>query len=260
MAYENILFEKKDGIGVITINRPKVLNALNVATMDELRRAVLEVRHDDSIGVMIVTGSGEKAFVAGADIREFSELSPDAARKFALAGQHVYRLIEKLGKPSIAAINGFALGGGCELAMSCTMRVASENAKLGQPELNLGLIPGYGGTQRLTRIVGKGLAAELILSGRFVDAREALSIGLINKITPLDSLMRTCEEMARVFLSKGSLAVRYALEAIEEGIQVSIDEGCEIEANFFGLCFATEDMKEGVKAFLERREAKFRGR
>jgi enoyl-CoA hydratase len=260
MAYENILVEKKDGVAVVTINRPKVLNALNAATMDELRRAVLEARHDDSVGVMIVTGSGEKAFVAGADIKEFMELSPDAARRFALSGQHVFRLIEKLGKPSIAAVNGFALGGGCELAMACTMRVASENAKLGQPELNLGLIPGYGGTQRLARIVGKALALELILSGRFVDAREALNIGLVNKVTPPQDLLRTCEEMAKVFLSKGALAIRYAMEAVDEGLQGSIDEGCEIEANFFGLCFATEDMKEGVKAFLEKREAKFQGR
>jgi len=260
MAYENIVVEKKDGIATVTINRPKVLNALNVATMDELRRAVLDIRHDDSVGVMIVTGSGEKAFVAGADIREFMELSPDAARRFALSGQHVFRLIEKMGKPSIAAVNGFALGGGCELAMSCTMRVASENAKLGQPELNLGLIPGYGGTQRLARIVGRAMALELILSGRFVNAQEAAGIGLVNKVTQPETLMSTCVEMAKVFLSKGAVAVRYAMEAVDEGLKGTIDEGCEVEANYFGLCFATEDMKEGVKAFLEKREAKFQGK
>jgi len=260
MAYENIVVEKKDGIAKVTVNRPKVLNALNVATMDELRRAVLDIKHDDSVGVMIVTGAGEKAFVAGADIREFVELSPEAARRFAQSGQHVFHLIERLGKPSIAAVNGFALGGGCELAMACTMRVASENAKLGQPELNLGLIPGYGGTQRLARIVGKAMALELILSGRFVSAQEAAGIGLVNKVTPQLDLMRTCEEMAKVFLSKGALAIRYAMEAVEQGLQSTIDEGCEVEANFFGLCFATEDMKEGVKAFLEKREAKFQGK
>ncbi len=260
MDYENILCEKKEGIATITVNRPKVLNALNVATMDELRRAVLDVWHDDSVGVLIITGSGEKAFVAGADIKEFQQLSPDAARRFALSGQHVFRLIEKMGKPSIAAVNGFALGGGCELAMACTIRVASENAKLGQPELNLGLIPGYGGTQRLARIVGKGLAMELILSGRFVDAREALSVRLVNKVVPVDKLLSTCQEMAKVFLSKSAPVVRYAMGAIDEGLQVSLDDGCDVEANFFGLCFATEDMKEGVSAFLEKREPKFQGK
>jgi enoyl-CoA hydratase len=257
MGYENIVCEKKEGIATVTINRPKVLNALNVVTMDELRRAILDIKHDDSVGVMIITGSGEKAFVAGADIKEFMSLTPDDARQFALSGQHVFRLVEKMGKPSIAAINGFALGGGCELALACTIRVASENARLGQPELNLGLIPGYGGTQRLARIVGRGLAMELILSGRFVDAQEALSMRLVNKVEPPDGLMDTCEEMARVLLSKGALAVRYAMDAIDEGLQVSIDEGCNLEANFFGLCFATEDMKEGVQAFLEKRQPKF---
>ncbi|KPJ60039.1 MAG: hypothetical protein AMJ46_08915 [Latescibacteria bacterium DG_63] len=260
MAYENILFEKKDKRGTITLNRPKVLNALNIATIDELRRVLLEIRHDDDVSVVIVTGSGEKAFVAGADIREFVGLSPEAARHFSLSGQHVFRLIEKLGKPSIAAINGFALGGGCELAMACTIRVASEKAKLGQPELNLGLIPGYAGTQRLTRLVGKGRSMELILSGRFVDAQEAYQIGLVNKVTSPEELMPTCEEMAKVFVSKPALAVRYAMEAIDEGSQVSLEEGSYIEANMFGLCFSTEDMKEGVGAFLEKREPKFTGK
>jgi enoyl-CoA hydratase len=260
MAYENILFEKKDGVGKITINRPKVLNALNAATMDELRSVLLELRHDDSVRVVIVTGSGEKAFVAGADIKEFVGLSPEAARHLSLSGQHIFRLLEKLGKPTIAAINGFALGGGCELAMACTIRVASENAKLGQPELNLGLIPGYGGTQRLSRLVGKGIAMELILSGRFVNAKEALEIGLVNKVTSYEELMPTCEEMAKVLLSKPSLAIRYAMEAIDDGSQVSLDEGSRTEANMFGLCFSTEDMKEGVGAFLEKREPKFTGR
>ncbi|MCX5800899.1 MAG: enoyl-CoA hydratase-related protein [Candidatus Eisenbacteria bacterium] len=260
MAYENILYEKKDRVGIVTLNRPKVLNALNVATMDELRRVVLEIKHDDSVGAVIFTGSGEKAFVAGADIKEFLGLSPEGARRFSLAGQHVFRLIEKLGKPSIAAINGFALGGGCELALACTVRVASENAKMGQPELNLGLIPGYGGTQRLARLVGRGIAMELVLSARFVDAQEALRIGLVNKITPPEKLMESCEEMARGFVSKGALALRYAMEAIDEGLQVSLDEGAYIEANMFGLCFATEDMKEGVTAFLEKRQPNFKGK
>jgi len=260
MSYENILYEKKGRIGLVTFNRPKVLNALNIATMDELRRLVLEIRHDDSVGAVIFTGSGDKAFVAGADIKEFLELNAEGARRYSVSGQHVFRLIEKLGKPSIAAINGFALGGGCELALSCTVRVASENAKLGQPELNLGLIPGYGGTQRLARLVGRGIAMELILSGKFVDAQEAFRIGLVNKVTPLDKLMETCEEMARAFLAKGALAVRYAMEAIDEGLQLSLDEGAYIEANIFGLCFATEDMKEGVTAFLEKRQPNFKGK
>jgi len=260
MAYENILYEKKDKLGFVTLNRPKVLNALNVATMDELRRLILEIKHDDSVGAAILTGSGEKAFVAGADIKEFLELSPEGARRFSLAGQHVFRLIEKLGKPTIAAINGFALGGGCELALACSIRIASENAKLGQPELNLGLIPGYGGTQRLARLVGQGIAIELILSGKFVDAQEALRVGLVNKVTPPDKLMETCVEMAKGFVSKGALAVRYALEAIDEGIQVTLEEGSYIEANMFGLCFATEDMKEGVTAFLEKRQPNFKGK
>jgi len=260
MSYENILYEKKGRIGLVTINRPKVLNALNTATMDELRRLVLEIRHDDSVGAVIFTGSGDKAFVAGADIKEFLELNAEGGRRFSVSGQHVFRLIEKLGKPSIAAINGFALGGGCELALSCSMRIASENAKLGQPELNLGLIPGYGGTQRLARLVGRGIAMELILSGKFVDAQEAFRIGLVNKVTPPDKLMETCEEVARTFLSKGALAVRYAMEAIDEGLQLSLDEGAYIEANIFGLCFATEDMKEGVTAFLEKRPPNFKGK
>ncbi len=260
MAYENIVFEKKDRIATVTINRPKVLNALNNATMDELRRVMLEIRRDDEVGVVIITGSGDKAFVAGADIKEFVGLSPEAARHLSLSGQHVFRLIEKLGKPVIAAVNGFALGGGCELAMACTIRVASEKAKMGQPELNLGLIPGYAGTQRLTRLVGKGIAMELILSGRFVDAQEALRLGLVNKVTSPEELMSTCEEMARVFLSKPALVVRYAMEAIGEGSSVSLDEGSNIEANMFGLCFSTEDMKEGVGAFLEKREPKFTGK
>jgi enoyl-CoA hydratase len=260
MAYENIVFEKKDRIGTITLNRPKVLNALNTATMDELRRVLLEIRRDDDVGVVVITGSGEKAFVAGADIKEFVGLSPETARHFSLSGQHIFRLIEKLGKPVIAAINGFALGGGCELAMACTIRVASEKAKMGQPELNLGLIPGYAGTQRLTRLVGKGIAMELILSGRFVGAQEALKLGLVNKVTSPEELMSTCEEMARAFLSKPPLAVRYAMEAIDEGSQMSLDEGSYLEANMFGLCFSTEDMKEGVGAFLEKREPKFTGK
>lgn len=260
MPYENILYEKKERVATITINRPDKLNALNRKTMEEINEAILDAGSDDSVGAVIVTGSGSKAFIAGADIKELSLLSPIGAKDFALFGQMVFNHIEHLGKPVIAAVNGFALGGGCELAIACTIRIASENVKLGQPEVNLGLIPGYGGTQRLPRIVGKGRAMEMILTGDIIDAHEAYRIGLVNKVTSSDDLIPTCEKVAKKILSKGPMATHYALEAVNRGLEMPLEEGLFLEATLFGLTCATEDMKEGTKAFLEKREAQFKGK
>ncbi len=259
MPYENILYEKEGKIGIITINRPDKLNSLNRKTMEEIHDAFLHAGSDASIGVIILTGSGTKAFVAGADIKELSVLTPIGAKDFALYGQMVFNRIELLGKPVIAAINGFALGGGCELAMACTIRIASEKAKLGQPEVNLGLIPGYGGTQRLSRLVGKGRAMEMILTGDTIDAQEAYRIGLVNKVASAEELLPTCKKIAEKILSKGPMAIHYALDAINQGMEMPLEEGLFLEAALFGLSSATEDMKEGTKAFLEKREAKFKG-
>jgi enoyl-CoA hydratase len=260
MNYENILFEKKEGIAYITINRPNVLNALNAQTLDELRRALIEIKKDDSLGAVIITGSGEKAFIAGADINELAVQTSASGKNFALNGQHIFSMIENLGKPVIAAINGFALGGGCELALACTLRVASENAELGQPEVNLGIIPGYGGTQRLPRLVGTGRAMELILTGGRIDANEAERTGLVNKVVPQSELIETAKVMAKKIMSKGPLAISYGIEAINKGMQMSLQEGLFLEATLFGLLCATEDMKEGTKAFLEKRKASFKGK
>ncbi len=260
MPYENILYKEDEKIATITINRPDKLNALNRKTMEEINDAILKAGSDDSIGAVILTGSGSKAFVAGADIKELSVLTPIGAKDFALFGQMVFNHIEHIGKPVIAAINGFALGGGCELAMACTFRIASENVKIGQPEVNLGLIPGYGGTQRLPRIVGKGRAMEMILTADMIDAHEALRIGLINKVTSIADLIPTCITIAKKILSKGPLATRYAMESVNRGLEMPLEEGLFLEATLFGLSCATEDMKEGTKAFLQKREAKFKGK
>ncbi|MEW5807469.1 MAG: enoyl-CoA hydratase-related protein [Acidobacteriota bacterium] len=260
MTYTNILYEKREGIGWITINRPDKLNALNKKTLEELNEAICDAGNDGSISVVILTGSGQKAFVAGADIAEISLLTPQEGKDFALNGQSVFSRIENLGKPVIAAINGFALGGGCELAMACTIRIASENAKFGQPEVNLGIIPGYGGTQRLARLLGKGRGLELILMGDMIDANEACRIGLINKITKPDELFPACEAMAKKIMSKGPLAIRYALEAVNMGLEMPIEEGLFLEATLFGLLCGTEDMHEGMKAFMEKRMARFAGK
>lgn len=260
MNYENILFEKKEGIAYITINRPNVLNALNAQTLDELRRALIEIKKDDGLGAVIITGSGEKAFIAGADINELAVQTSASGKNFALNGQHIFSMIENLGKPVIAAINGFALGGGCELALACTLRVASENAELGQPEVNLGIIPGYGGTQRLPRLVGTGRAMELILTGGRIDANEAERTGLVNKVVPQSELIETAKVMAKKIMAKGPLAISYGIEAINKGMQMSLQEGLFLEATLFGLLCATEDMKEGTKAFLEKRKASFKGK
>ncbi len=260
MAYETLMYEVKEGIAYITINRPKVLNALNDTVINELEHAFAAARDDNEVRAVIITGAGEKAFVAGADITHLVNLDTLQGKGFARKGQEVFRAIEHLGKPVIAAINGFALGGGCELAMACTLRVASTNAKLGQPEVNLGIIPGYGGTQRLSRLVGKGRAMELILTGRMVDAQEAYQIGLVNKVVEPERLIEEAEKLAKTIMSKGPVAVRLAMEAVNRGIEVSLEEGLCIEADLFGLCCSTEDKIEGTKAFLEKRKPSFQGK
>src|SRR3954471_20490500 len=218
MAFDNLLLDCDGAVATVTINRPKVLNALNTQTIDELRRAMLNLQHDAAIRVVIITGAGDKSFVAGADINELAEHTPVAARQRALTGQHVFDIIEKLGKPVIAAINGYALGGGCELAMACTLRLAADTAKLGQPEINLGLIPGYAGTQRLTRLVGKGRALELLLTGDQITAQEAHRVGLVNRVVPAADLMGEAQRLASALAAKAPLAVRYILEAVNKGL------------------------------------------
>ena len=260
MTYENILFEKKNSIAYVTINRPKVLNALNTATMEELGGAFQEIKNDASIRVVILTGSGEKAFVAGADIGELARQDAVSGKEYAHRGQNVLNLIENLGKPVIACINGFALGGGCELALACTMRLASDNAKLGQPEVKLGIIPGYGGSQRLPRLVGKGLAMQMVLAGEMITAQEAHRIGLVNEVTSAAELIPRAEAIAAKIMANGPLAVRYALEAVNNGMEMPLAEGLFLEASLFGLCCATEDKKEGTSAFLEKRAAQFKGK
>ena len=260
MAYENLLYEKREAVAVITLNRPKVLNALNRRTLEELDACVREVIADDSVRVAILTGAGEKAFVAGADINELAQLTPVAGRDYGLFGQSVLDRIEASPKPFIAAVNGFALGGGCELAMACHLRIASENAKLGQPEVKLGIIPGYGGTQRLARLVGKGRALQLVMTGEQISAEQALKIGLVNEVVPLADLIPEAEAMAKKIAANAPLAVRFAIEAVNRGLEMPQAEGLFLEATLFSLCCTTEDMKEGTRAFLEKRPAKFTGR
>ncbi len=260
MSYENVKTESKDGVLTITIDRPKVLNALNAQTVTEIGRAFDEAREDDSIRCVILTGAGEKAFVAGADINELSQMTPLTGKSVAERGQRILSKIERLPKPVIAAINGFALGGGCEIALACHIRIASEKAQLGLPEVTLGIIPGYGGTQRMARLLGKGKALELILTGDRIGAVEAERIGLVNKVVPADQLMPAAEEMARRIASRGPLAVRAAIEAVMNGSEMPFEEGQFLEATLFGLLAATEDMKEGMAAFLEKRTADFKGK
>ena len=260
MAYDNLLFEVNDKIARITFNRPNVLNALNRKTMDELGDCLKKVRADDDIRVLILTGAGEKAFVAGADINELSQQTPVNGREFTLYGQEIFHRLETLGKPVIAAINGFALGGGCELALACTLRVAGRNAKLGQPEVKLGIIPGYGGTQRLPRLCGKGVAHELLLTGEMISADEALRVGLVNRVVEPGEVLTTAEAIAKKIIANAPLAVKYALEAVERGMEMPQEQGLFLEATLFGLCCATQDMREGTRAFLEKRSPKFEGR
>jgi enoyl-CoA hydratase len=260
MAYDNLLFEVSDKIARITFNRPNVLNALNRKTMDELGDCLKKVHADDDIRVLILTGAGEKAFIAGADINELSQQTPVNGREFTLYGQEIIHRLETLGKPAIAAINGFALGGGCELALACTLRIASRNAKLGQPEVKLGIIPGYGGSQRLPRLCGKGVAHELILTGEMISAEESLRVGLVNRVVDSSELLATAEAIAKKIIANAPLAVKYAMEAVERGMEMPQEEGLYLEATLFGLCCATQDMREGTRAFLEKRPPKFEGR
>jgi enoyl-CoA hydratase/carnithine racemase len=260
LALANVLYEKKDAIAYVTINRPKVLNALNTPTWKDLRTAFEDARDDTSIRGVILTGAGDKAFIAGADIGELAHVTAFEAEQSSRFGQEVLDLIENIGKPVIAAVNGFALGGGCETAMACTIRIAIETAKFGQPEVTLGLVPGGGGTQRLPRLVGKGRALQLILSGAMISAQEAYRIGLVNEIVPAADLITRAEAILRKIASNAPIAIKFALEAVNKGMDTSQGGGLLLEASYFGLCAATEDKKEGTTAFLEKRAPQFRGR
>jgi enoyl-CoA hydratase len=260
MAFENLLYEKRDAIGYVTVNRPEKLNALNRKTMEELHVCFLDIERDDEVRAVILMGAGERAFVGGADINELAVQTPLEGKEMSMRGQKVLDLIEHLGKPVIAAINGYALGGGCELALACTLRIASENARLGQPEVKLGLIPGYAGTQRLPRLVGRGRALEMLLSGDPVNAAEAYRIGLVNQVVPAQDLIAAAEKLAQKIMANAPLAVKFALEAVSHGLEMPEAEGQFLEANLFGLCCSTADMKEGTRAFLEKRPARFTGK
>jgi enoyl-CoA hydratase/carnithine racemase len=256
----NVLYEKKNGLAYVTVNRPKVLNALNTPTWKDLRTAFEDARDDATVRGVILTGAGNKAFVAGADIGELAQASGFEAEQSSRFGQGVLDLIEDLGKPVIAAVNGFALGGGCETAMACTVRLAVDTARFGQPEVTLGLVPGGGGTQRLPRLVGKGRALQLILSGEMISAQEAYRIGLVNEIVPADQLIARAEAILKKIAANAPIAVKFALEATNKGMEASQSEGLLLEASYFGLCAATEDKKEGTSAFLEKRVPQFHGR
>jgi enoyl-CoA hydratase len=257
---QNLLVERDGAVATITINRPKVLNALNGQTLDELRRTVLALKHDDGVRAVIITGAGEKSFIAGADINELAVQTPVSGREHARTGQHVLDLIEHMGKPVIAAINGFALGGGCELAMACTIRLAADTARLGQPEINLGIIPGYAGTQRLARLIGRGRALELLLTGDHVTATEAHRLGLVNRVIPAAELMAEAKKLAAALAAKAPVAMRYIIDAVNHGLDMALPEAQTFEATLFGLVASTEDMREGTKAFLEKRKAEFKGK
>jgi enoyl-CoA hydratase/carnithine racemase len=259
LTLENVLYEKKDGVAYVTLNRPKVMNALNRKTWEELRAAFEDARDDVNIRGIILTGAGDKAFIAGADISELATVSAVRAEESSRYGQDVLNFVENLGKPVIAAINGFALGGGCETAMACTIRVASETAKFGQPEVKLGLVPGGGGTQRLPRLVGKGRALQIILSGEVISAQEAYRIGLVNEVVPAAEVIARAESILRQIFANAPLAVKYSLEAVNKGLEITQSEGQALEAAFFGLCAGTEDKKEGTQAFLQKRVARFQG-
>jgi len=260
LTLANVQYEKRDAIAYVTVNRPKVLNALNAATWKDLRTAFEDARDDAAVRGVILTGAGDKAFVAGADISELAHASAIDAERSSRYGQEVLDLVENLGKPVVAAINGFALGGGCETAMACTIRIAVEHAKFGQPEVKLGLLPGGGGTQRLPRLVGKGRALQLILSGETISAQEAWRIGLVNEVVPAADLIARAEAILKAIASNAPIAVKHSLEAVNKGLDTSQSEGFALEASYFGLCAGTEDKKEGTSAFLEKRAPKFLGR
>ena len=257
---ENVAYAKKGPIAYVTLNRPKVLNALNTKTWQDLKTVFEDARDDAGVRGVILTGAGDKAFIAGADISEITQLTAVEAEKSSAFGQSVLDLVENLGKPVIAAVNGFALGGGCETAMACTIRIAVENAKFGQPEVKLGVIPGGGGTQRLPRLVGRGRALQLILTGEMISAQEAFRIGLINEVVPATDLITRAETILKQIFANAPLAVKYALEAVNKGLETSQAEGLSLEASLFGLCAGTEDKKEGTQAFLQKRAAQFQGR
>ncbi len=260
MAYQSLLFEEKTGIAYVTINRPEKLNALNVQAKKELKEVLETVKNDPNVHVVIITGAGEKSFVAGTDIGELTGLNSETGKTFAERGQTIFNLIENLGKPVIAAVNGYALGGGCELALACHICIASENATFGQPEVNLGIIPGYGGTQRLARLIGKGRAMEMILTGDQIDAQEALRIGLVNKVVPHSELIKTAESITEKILAKGQIAIRLALKAVNMTQETNLTDGLELEASLFGVCCGSEDFKEGTRAFLEKRKPVFKNK
>jgi enoyl-CoA hydratase len=260
MSYRNIAVETRDRVAILTVQRPEKRNALDMATLGEIEEAFLRLRDDAEVGGVIVTGSGEKAFVAGADIEELAAQTPISGRALARRGQHVFDVIERFPKPVVAAVNGFALGGGCELALACHVRVASENAKLATPEVKLGLMCGFGGTQRLARLVGRGRALEILLTGEMIDAAEAFRIGLVNRVVPQAALLAETEALLRKMLANGPVSLRFTLQAVSAGLDMPLAQGLEYEATLFGLLCTTDDMKEGTRAFLEKRPPRFTGK
>jgi enoyl-CoA hydratase len=260
MELKTLRIETRDRICTVTINRPEKLNALNAVAKSELRTVFEDIKTDSGVDVVILTGAGEKSFVAGTDIGELTALDEQTGKRFAAEGQQVFAKIENLGKPVIAAVNGYALGGGLELALACHIRLASENARFGQPEVNLGIIPGYGGTQRLARCVGEAKAMEMTLTGDPVDAQEAARLGLVNRVVPQAELLAVAREMATKIASKGQVAIRMALKAVHISQETHLTEGLEVEASLFGLCCNTEDFREGASAFLEKRKPAFKGK
>ncbi|MGO9312388.1 MAG: enoyl-CoA hydratase/isomerase family protein [Syntrophobacteraceae bacterium] len=259
MNYENILFEIHDRVGVLTFNRPKALNALSASTLDEVADVIESVSRNDSIRVLILTGAGDRAFVAGADINEFTTLNPLSGRLFAEKGQDVFFQIERLPKPVIACVNGFALGGGCEIAMACDFIYASEKARFGQPEVNLGLIPGFGGTQRLSRLVGRAKAKEICMTGEMIDAQQGIALGLVAKVFPAEQLFDETMKVARALALRSAGVLRSVKRVVDGGADLDLRNGCALEAEAFGVCFGSEDMREGVSAFLEKRKPDFQG-
>ncbi|MFN0159468.1 MAG: enoyl-CoA hydratase/isomerase family protein [Bacteroidota bacterium] len=260
MTYQTLSYSVADRIATVTINRPDKLNALNAQAKSELKAVFTEIKSDTNVDVVILTGAGEKSFVAGTDIGELTALNAVTGKEFSANGQEVFDAIENLGKPVIAVVNGYALGGGCELALACHIRVAAENAKFGQPEVNLGIIPGYGGTQRLARLIGRGRAMEMILTGNPIEAQEALRIGLVNKLVPQAELMNTASALATAIAGKGQIAIRMALKAVNMTEETTLSDGQQLEASLFGVCCDSEDFKEGTKAFLEKRKPAFKNK